>query len=168
MQLSDKFFTFDTGEKSHFFDIITSSGLSLSLFSIGASIQKIAFKGKKWSDHPETDGNELPITLSSGNPDFYRICPCYAGATLAPNAGRISGSSILLGGETIPLTPNEGANQLHGVRIISPLRTGTQNSSARIMILSRSDFQHFSPTASTDIREIARFMRNIRSMTATG
>ena len=44
MQLSDKFFTFDTGEKSHFFDIITSSGLSLSLFSIGASIQKIAFK----------------------------------------------------------------------------------------------------------------------------
>ena len=65
MQLSDKFFTFDTGEKSHFFDIITSSGLSLSLFSIGASIQKIAFKGKKWSDHPETDGNELPITLSS-------------------------------------------------------------------------------------------------------
>lgn len=24
------------------------------------------------------------------------------------------GSSILLGGETIPLTPNEGANQLHG------------------------------------------------------
>ena len=32
----------------------------------------------------------------------------------APNAGRISGSSILLGGETIPLTPNEGANQLHG------------------------------------------------------
>ena len=114
MQLSDKFFTFDTGEKSHFFDIITSSGLSLSLFSIGASIQKIAFKGKKWSDHPETDGNELPITFSSGNPDFYRICPCYAGATLAPNAGRISGSSILLGGETIPLTPNEGANQLHG------------------------------------------------------
>ena len=66
MQLSDKFFTFDTGEKSHFFDIITSSGLSLSLFSIGASIQKIAFKDKKWSDHPETDGNELPITLSSG------------------------------------------------------------------------------------------------------
>ena len=114
MQLSDKFFTFDTGEKSHFFDIITSSGLSLSLFSIGASIQKIAFKGNKWSDHPETYGNELPITLSSGNPDFYRICPCYAGATLAPNAGRISGSSILLGGETIPLTPNEGANQLHG------------------------------------------------------
>ena len=114
MQLSDKFFTFDTGEKSHFFDIITSSGLSLSLLSIGASIQKIAFKDKKWSDHPETDGNELPITLSSGNPDFYRLCPCYAGATLAPNAGRISGSSILLGGETIPLTPNEGANQLHG------------------------------------------------------
>ena len=114
MQLSDKFFTFDTGEKSHFFDIITSSGLSLSLLSIGASIQKIAFKGKKWSDHPETDGNELPITLSSGNPDFYRLCPCYAGATLAPNAGRISGSSILLGRETIPLTPNEGANQLHG------------------------------------------------------
>ena len=83
MQLSDKFFTFDTGEKSHFFDIITSSGLSLSLLSIGASIQKIAFKDKKWSDHPETDGNELPITLSSGNPDFYRLCPCYAGATLA-------------------------------------------------------------------------------------
>ena len=27
MQLSDKFFTFDTGEKSRFFDIITSSGL---------------------------------------------------------------------------------------------------------------------------------------------
>ena len=75
MQLSDKFFTFDTGEKSHFFDIITSSGLSLSLFSIGASIQKIAFKGKKWSDHPETDGNELPITLSSGNPDFYTDLP---------------------------------------------------------------------------------------------
>ncbi len=44
MQLSDKFFTFDTGEKSHFFDIITSSGLSLSLFSIGASIQKLLLK----------------------------------------------------------------------------------------------------------------------------
>lgn len=114
MQLNDKFFTFSSGENSHFFDIITSSGLSLSLFSIGASIQKIAFKNQKWYDHSGTEGNELPITLSSDHLDFYRRCPCYAGATLAPNAGRISGSSIRLGSETIPLTPNENRHQLHG------------------------------------------------------
>ena len=44
MQLSDKFFTFDTGEKSHFFDIITSSGLSLSLFSIERPFKKLLLK----------------------------------------------------------------------------------------------------------------------------
>ena len=114
MQLSDKIFTFTDGQISRFFDILTSSGLKLSLFSIGASIQKIAFKQMDPSGIYPKNGPELPITLSSTDPQFYRVCPCYAGATLAPNAGRISSSSMRIGQELVSLSPNEGPHQLHG------------------------------------------------------
>ena len=94
MQLNDHFFAFSDGQISRIFDITTSSGLKLSLFSIGASIQKIAFKQMDSFGSYLENGPELPITLSSSDLEFYRTCPCYAGATLAPNAGRISTSSM--------------------------------------------------------------------------
>lgn len=105
MQIIDKSFTFSDGKTSHFFDIATSSGLSLSLFSVGASIQKIAFH------NPDS---EFPVNLCSDDLDFYRTCSCYAGATLAPNAGRISKASLCIDQSSISLTPNEGIHQLHG------------------------------------------------------
>lgn len=40
--------------------------------------------------------------------------PSCAGTTLAPYAGRIGGGRLRIGGTTVQLSVNEGANQLHG------------------------------------------------------
>lgn len=75
--------------------------IAVSLSSYGAAITGI-------QDH---DNN---LILSFGSPSGYRRNPLYAGATLAPNAGRISDGRLSLPQGTVPLSKNDGRHQLHG------------------------------------------------------
>lgn len=106
MRLIDRKLTIKSGENLSVFDMITNHGLSVSLIPIGASIQKIALK--------DADGEEIQMALGSPSAGFYSECPVYAGATLAPNAGRIQGGLLSMDGRKVALTANDGPNQLHG------------------------------------------------------
>lgn len=88
------------------YDITTNLGLTVSILELGASIQKIAIT---------SPGGE-PVYIALGSPviSFYEECCCYAGATLAPNAGRIRGGSLPVDGQMFQLSQNDQDNQLHG------------------------------------------------------
>lgn len=88
------------------YDITTNLGLTVSILELGASIQKIAI----W----EPDGQSVSIALGSPDLSFYEECSCYAGATLAPSAGRIRGGALPVEGRTFQLSQNDQDNQLHG------------------------------------------------------
>ena len=88
------------------YDIITKSGFTLSILSLGASIQKIAFSDR--------GGQEVSIALGFPAADPYEKQVCYAGATLGPNAGRIRDARLPVWGACYSLSRNEHLHQLHG------------------------------------------------------
>lgn len=81
-------------------------GLTVSVLALGGVLQKIAISDK--------NGQERPLALGFPYPEPYESLVCYAGATLAPNAGRIRGGRLCLPGAEYALVPNDGPNQLHG------------------------------------------------------
>lgn len=84
---------------------ITSSGMIIELSTLGAAIQNIALRfGDEWRS----------VVLSYPNEKDLRDSGSYAGRTLAPNAGRIRGGALKIGGRSRSLAPNDGQNQLHG------------------------------------------------------
>lgn len=97
----------DNNGKSHeVYQMTTSLGLTVSILSLGASIQKIAIAAE--------DGTECPLALGFPNVTAYEECTCYAGATLGPNAGRIRDAKLPVNEQIFELTRNDGHNQLHG------------------------------------------------------
>ena len=88
------------------YDLISESGLTVSILPLGASIQKISVT--------DPDGQKLPIAL--GFPDIqpYKELVCYAGATLGPNAGRIRNACLPILGAEYLLSRNDNGSQLHG------------------------------------------------------
>lgn len=88
------------------YDLISASGLTVSILPLGASLQKISITG--------TDGTELPIALSFWDIQPYEDLVCYAGATLGPNAGRIRDARLPILGTEHLLSRNDNGSQLHG------------------------------------------------------
>lgn len=88
------------------YDLISASGLTVSILPLGASIQKISVT--------DTDGKELPIALSFLGIQPYEDLVCYAGATLGPNAGRIRDARLPVPGTEHLLSRNDNGGQLHG------------------------------------------------------
>ena len=72
-------------ERRSVYDMTTSQGLTVSIMTLGAGIEKIILKNQKEQEHH----------LALGFPDIsnYKSSDSYAGATLGPNAGRISGTN---------------------------------------------------------------------------
>ena len=84
---------------------ITSSGMIVELSTLGAAIQNIALRFEnEWRS----------VVLSYPTEKDLRDSGSYAGRTLAPNAGRIRGGALDIGGRTRSLAPNDGQHQLHG------------------------------------------------------
>lgn len=77
---------------------IDNGQIAVVLSSCGAAIHGIYDRGEN-----------LTLTLSSPCRN-----PLYAGATLAPNAGRLSDGRLLLPDGPVPLSKNDGQHQLHG------------------------------------------------------
>jgi aldose 1-epimerase len=92
------------------YDMITlecEDGFSVSLCSIGASIRQIKT--------PAFNGVFQNIALSLADDRAYLGNPLYAGATLAPCAGRISNGRLMVDGRPFPLSRNENdRHTLHG------------------------------------------------------
>lgn len=95
-----------SGHSYSSFEIVTNFGLKVVLTSIGASIQNIAMLN--------TDGFFVDVALSFPTPEPYENPSCYAGATLAPNAGRIQNALLPIGQANYPLSQNENNHQIHG------------------------------------------------------
>ena len=102
--------------KSPFFDIYKeyntvkltcNDGFSVILCSVGASIRQILF--------PTSDGFLKNIALAFDQDSAYFGNSLYAGATLAPCAGRISQGKLPINGTVYSLSLNENnTNTLHG------------------------------------------------------
>jgi Galactose mutarotase and related enzymes len=88
------------------YDISTGQGLTVSVLTLGAAIQRVVLEDKK--------GNLTDLALGFPNADPYETGLCYAGATLAPNAGRIRNALLPVGPDLHRLTVNDHGHQLHG------------------------------------------------------
>lgn len=82
--------------------------LTVSLLSYGACIHSIRMHD---TNHSDSSPN---ITLTLDTINAYQENPLYAGATLGPNAGRISGGRLPLPSGCFQLSQNDGIHQLHG------------------------------------------------------
>lgn len=86
---------------------LSNARLQVVLSSYGASVRKVSYKKKNASF------KNIALTLSPGREGLPN--PLYAGATLAPAAGRIKNGVLSLDEKTYQLTKNErGAHHLHG------------------------------------------------------
>ncbi|MDO4620935.1 MAG: hypothetical protein Q4B09_09980, partial [Lachnospiraceae bacterium] len=86
--------------------VCAADGFEISFSSIGAGIQRVRVP---------VSGTLRDTVLSFKNPELYTPNSLYAGATLAPTAGRITAGSFSVNGKPHPLAANEnGTVNLHG------------------------------------------------------
>lgn len=78
----------------------------VTLLTLGATIQSIEL--------PFPDGTRRNVVLSYADWKDYIFNPLYLGATLAPNAGRISDAVMEIGDRVYQLSQNDGKNNSHG------------------------------------------------------
>ena len=90
---------------NRFFEI-ASPALRCTLCDEGASIARVRVRRR---DGAFTDVALAPQSLRDGAPD-----PSLAGRTIGPCCGRVREGIIQIDGEPLELSPNEGANHLHG------------------------------------------------------
>jgi aldose 1-epimerase len=81
-------------------------GMTLQLLTLGASLLTLTL--------PFTDGTTKNVVLSYADWEMYRTNPLYLGATLAPNAGRISEANLPMNHHKYVLSRNEGRHNAHG------------------------------------------------------
>lgn len=82
-----------------------SRNMTVDLLSYGAAVRRIMLAGQP---------SARSIALSLASVSAYQNNPLYAGATLAPNAGRISDGRLSLPQGVYSLSRNDGRHQLHG------------------------------------------------------
>lgn len=75
--------------------------VAVTVLSMGCAVQDWTVGGRR-------------VVLGRVDPESYRENPGYLGAVVGRLANRVAGARISMGHETWELTPNEGANQLHG------------------------------------------------------
>lgn len=96
---------------------MSSGQLAVDLLSYGAAIHRIRLSGSNGGsafDSRPYPAHGSNLTLSLDTVSGYRKNLLYAGATLAPNAGRISDGRLNLPQGLFSLTRNDGSHQLHG------------------------------------------------------
>ncbi len=81
-------------------------GFFVELGSIGASIRRIRTR--------VADGTWRDLAISFKADTAWLENELYAGAVLAPSAGRIANAQLHIGEKCVPVEANEGANNLHG------------------------------------------------------
>lgn len=86
--------------------LVNSLGTRITLCDMGAGVRKV-----ETADRSGRFSN-IALCASANNKNPSRMA--YAGATLGSSAGRVPDGWLLLGGQRISLTPNEGAHHLHG------------------------------------------------------
>ncbi len=89
-------------QKQSEYRLETKGGARVCLSAYGASIREVLM--------PDHTGAFANVALAANG----RCDPSYAGATLAPWAGRIPDAALDVDGTRWQLSPNEGGNQLHG------------------------------------------------------
>ncbi len=96
-----------SGETVQLFTFGDGRGLEVDAASLGATLVSIRV--------PDRTGKVAPILLGFDALEGY-LQPArpYFGSTVGRYANRIAGSSFEIDGTAYALTPNEGANQLHG------------------------------------------------------
>ncbi len=80
---------------------LSSETLSVSVSTLGATVQRLRFLGRD-------------CILGYESPEEYLAGSAYLGATVGRVGNRIGGSAFTLDGVRYALSPNEGENQLHG------------------------------------------------------
>lgn len=81
--------------------VATADGLVVVLSSLGANLRSVIWQGRE-------------ITLGYADPAMYRRNPAFLGATVGRFANRIANGRASVGGATLQLATNNGANHLHG------------------------------------------------------
>lgn len=86
---------------------ISSDSLEVAVSAVGAGIRAVRLKKRPFASKN--------VVLSFLHPQDYFRNPLYAGATLAPSAGRVKDGALCLGGSMLQLSKNENhRTHLHG------------------------------------------------------
>lgn len=88
------------------YNLINDHKMEVTLLTIGAVVKSIYL--------PFPDGTTRNVVLSFADWNTYLTNPLYAGATLAPNAGRISNACLPIGELCYELSCNEASHNAHG------------------------------------------------------
>lgn len=91
-----------------FYTLTAPCGICVEICSVGASITRIEL--------PDRNGNSQNVVLSFADKKEYLQNSVYAGAILAPNAGRIRNAVLTMNNSSYPLSANDGLHNLHGGR----------------------------------------------------
>ena len=83
--------------------------IQVELLPFGAAVRAIRV--------PDRQGRATDICLGYDRVEDYRDRDACFGGTIGRCANRIGGAAFTLNGETVRLTANEGANQLHGGKV---------------------------------------------------
>ncbi|MFD1343535.1 aldose epimerase family protein [Litorisediminicola beolgyonensis] len=81
--------------------VLEDGDTRITLLALGAAVQDWRL-------------GDRACVLGFRDPESYRHNPGYLGTIVGRVANRIGGARYTRGGETVTLTPNEGANMLHG------------------------------------------------------
>lgn len=92
--------------ETSFFTLSAPNGITVEICTLGASITRLLL--------PDRHGLPQNVVLTLADKADYGKNPFYAGATLGPNAGRISNARLYIDGTAYQLTANDGPHNLHG------------------------------------------------------
>lgn len=106
MKIEKRMIDYRDDAQNTVYEMTTRRGLTVSVMTLGAAVRTITVT--------DDQGTIRPIVLGFDDSNGKRDNPCYAGATLAPNAGRIRGAVLPVGGRCLTLADNDGPHQLHG------------------------------------------------------
>ncbi len=95
----------EENESYTIYDMTNSRGLTVSVMTLGAGIERILLTDK---------GREYHLALGFTDVKHYRSSECFAGATLGPNAGRIRNGELPVDQKLFLLSQNSPGCQLHG------------------------------------------------------
>ena len=101
-----KILVLDELKKVQCVQLCNQNNCEVHLLSIGASVYRILL--------PQKGGGHSNIILTLRDYEDYFSSTCYAGATLAPNAGRIENGKFFMSGREITLSQNDGKHNSHG------------------------------------------------------
>jgi len=94
------------GQAVDLFTLSNSKGMSVSVMTLGASVQAVLV--------PDRQGHAADVALGYASLDGYLTKPNYFGSTVGRVANRIAKGTFTLDGKTYTVPANDGPNALHG------------------------------------------------------